>query len=439
MSRISWRLIADSASVALDRLRLFRRASKSEASDSSRRVALLAWWLPPSINAGVYRPLSLMRYSVEAGWQVDAFHGPVPQNQIAGGNELLVGIPGSVRRHVVATSSREPSWRLFPRIDGGYIRAIDAAQTCIRTLRERPPRVVLASGPPFCMFVAAFLVARYFGARLVLDYRDEWTECPFDFVEVGPGSRAWERRCLRTADAVVFTTESHRTHQLGAFPELSPDRAYLVPNGWEATDFGTAPGIEASGERATTITIAHIGSLAEHTPPEAFLSSVAQLMKETPAWRQRMRIQFVGNRSSNADAILKASPLADRLDVVDHVGKREANARMQSAGVLLLIAAPELERYLPGKLFDYIAARRPILVYGAPGEASKLVERLGVGRLCSPDTGGRGLAKALEELQSLDLRETHSRTEAWLQAHRRDVLAKEMFRILDGLEAGVHP
>ncbi|MGH7622214.1 MAG: glycosyltransferase, partial [Gemmatimonadaceae bacterium] len=178
-----------------------------------------------------------MQYGCRLGWRIDAFCSEAPRTLREHGEELLARVPREATLHVVPPSSREPSYRFFPRVDGGFANALGYARHAIGTMAQDPPDVVLASGPPFFTFVAARLVARHFGVPLVLDYRDEWTECPFDFVDKGPHDRALESRCLRSADAVFFTTESHRRNQLAAFPELDARKTHVVPNGWEPSDF----------------------------------------------------------------------------------------------------------------------------------------------------------------------------------------------------------
>lgn len=409
-------------------------AARGSRRQDGRHLALFAWALPPNSNAGVHRPLSFLRHGSRLGWTIDAFHGEVPANQSQHGGELLARIPENVRLHAVPRPSRQASFRLTPRIDGGFDNALASARCAIEKLALDPPDVVLASGPPFYVFVAAYFVARHFGVPLVLDYRDEWTECPFGFVDAGPQDRHWERRCLATAAAVLFTTRSHRQHQLACFSELSPEKAHLIPNGWETDDF--PPCRQGSGKPADALSpeieIAHVGNLAEHTPPADFLKALAELLAENPAWRQRVTVSFIGRRSPQAAAQLAAFPYPGNLRLVDHLGKQEATRRMQQADILLLIAAPELARYLPGKLFDYVAARRPLLVFGAAGESSAVVEQLGIGKLCRPGSG-TALAAALEFLQGLPPCPQAPAVETWLECHRRDRLAGEAFRLFTAL------
>jgi glycosyltransferase involved in cell wall biosynthesis len=415
--------------------RLSRARREIRHARDGHQLALFAP-LPPHTGAGVHRPLSFIRYGAKHGWRIDGFAGPAPDHESQHGEELLARVPASVRLHVVPPPSREPSYRFCPQVDGGFTNALAHARYAIDRLRQDPPDVVLASGPPFFTFVAARFVARHFSVPFVLDYRDEWTECPFDFVKKDRDDIKWERRCLADADAVLFATESFLKHQLGVFSQLDTRKAHVVPNGWDPDEFRGASRATSSTphEEREVLRIAHVGSLSGHTPPLAFLESLRQLLHERPEWISRLEVSFVGRRSLSADAAIRAFPYPGVLRVVDQVGKREAIRLMHEADVLLLLAARELERYLPSKLFEYIASRRPVLIFGFAGESSTLIERLGAGALCAPGSGEM-LGDALVRLRALDLSPHEEAMQAWMQNHRRDVLAARAFGIMESLSS----
>lgn len=427
--------LADTAVLGADWLRLERlRVRRVARGRTSRHLALFAWALPPTSTVGVHRPLSFMRYGTQLGWRIDAFCSKAPDTLSEHGDELLARVPREAAMHVVPPSSREPSYRFFPRVDGGFANALAYARHAIATMADDPPDVVLASGPPFFTFVAALLVARHFGVPFVLDYRDEWTECPFDFVVKDGHDRAWERRCLRKADAVLFTTASHVRHQLAKFPELDAARTHLLPNGWEPDDFADhvhEPPVTQS-PASTAVRVAYIGNMPGHKSPQDFLASLHQLLIDEPELVTRIHVQFVGRRAGSSDRALHSFEFPTAIEVIDHVGKREANRRMQESDILLLISRPGTERYLNAKLFDYVAARRPVLAFGTPGESSAVIERLGVGVFCAPGSGA-ALRDSLERLRRMDMSRSEERLANWLHAHRRDVLASRAFEIIESV------
>ena len=105
---------------------------------------------------------------------------------------------------------------------------------------------------------------------------------------------------------------------------------------------------------------------------------------------------------------------------------------MHDADVLLVLSAPGLERYLPSKLFEYLASRRPVLIFGSAGESSALVDKLAAGVLCAPGSGA-ALGDALTRLRELDLSSHAGAVSAWLQDHRRDVLSARAFDTIDAV------
>jgi len=394
-----------------------------------RHLLLLAWWFPPMISGGVYRSAALARYAVKRGWRVSVICGPHPPSVNEAGRYMLDYVGPGVRMLRVSPGSLIPSYRFFPRVDGGFLNALQTVDLALDALADDAPGVILASGPPFHNFIAARFISRATGVPYLLDYRDEWTECPFSFVQKGYADRYYERACVRRAKRVIFTTDSHLDHQTAVFPQLDRERCVVIPNGWEPSDLeGMLDGDPPLSPAA--LHIAFVGALADHTLPAVFFSTLAKLLDRSPELGKRLRVSFVGAKSGRACKQLADFPYRDVLELIDGVPKPAALKIMRSADALLIINDTTLHRYRPGKLYDYLATEIPVLVYGEGGEVAELVRRFDAGyvvRAGDPE----GLSDALASLKGLRGRSAARGVREWLAQHSREQLAKSMIDLLE--------
>ncbi|HET8700373.1 MAG TPA: glycosyltransferase [Nitrococcus sp.] len=397
----------------------------------SRSLLLLASSFPPDVTGGVYRPLSFVQHAVERGWRVTVLTRPVGGVVSAAGRHLEQQLPEGVSVIRVPLPLLPLSWKLAPQVDGFFDHALAVFETAARRL-ERPD-LVLCTGPAFDMFIAGELITRRFHTQLVLDYRDEWNECPFHFVGKGRSGRLWERRCLARAAAVLFTTRSQLSHALSCFQELDETRGFVVPNGWEPGD--TEPG--AAAPAVTDVSgkfwLSFLGALSFWTLPGPFLNALAAAVKRYPALAEQLRLRFIGKKTPRALMQLDAFPHQQMLQLIEHVPRSQVPALIAGSGALLLPIDSRYERYLPGKLFDYLASDRPILVFGGRGEAGALVERLGAG-VVVPEADGERLAQALLAIMHGDAKRWCGDVRReWAQEHTRRRSAEQALTVLDSV------
>ena len=108
--------------------------------------------------------------------------------------------------------------------------------------------------------------------------------------------------------------------------------------------------------------------------------------------------RFVGDFKSADRDWVSSLELGDRLELLPYVPHRRALElqRDSEANLLLLPEAAGRGRVVPsGKIFEYLAAERPILAAVPPdGAAADLVRETGAGVVVAPDDE-RGLREAL--------------------------------------------
>jgi hypothetical protein len=103
---------------------------------------------------------------------------------------------------------------------------------------------------------------------------------------------------------------------------------------------------------------------------------------------------------------------------------------MRSADALLVINKPSLNRYLPGKLYEYLAVETPVLVYGDGGEVPSLIRRFDAG--CVVATGDvEGLEAALGTLRHKRGSSRVHGVHEWLSSHTREHLSRRFVDLLE--------
>lgn len=399
---------------------------KKYKRNGPRHLILIAWSFPPAVTGGVYRPLSFVRKAVERGWQVTVICGPSASPPDDAGLYLEKRIPKEVEIIRTLPSRLQPSHNWFPRIDGGFLNSLNIARTSIVT---KGPCLVLASGPPFSSFVGGRLLARRLRAPLVLDYRDEWTLCPFDFINLGNSDKFWEKSCLAFATAILVTTKSFADELLENFSLISKEKLLLVKNGYEPEYFGGQKTVSPRSS-GNPFTICYFGYLAEHINPAGFVANLENTLSEHPELRGTFRLRFVGKRSKEAEDFFMSCTFFESVELVDQVGKDEAGKLMLESDALILFNPPNLARYLPGKLFDYIASGSKLFVYGAGGEVGRAIAESETGEVI-PENNPAEMAKCIQKLQKMSNTTSEDARKSWLTLHERDRIAANLFDELD--------
>jgi glycosyltransferase involved in cell wall biosynthesis len=401
---------------------------------SERRLLLLAWYFPPDGGGGVFGPFSLANYAATHGWEVSVLAREVALASPAG-RSLYKTLHPSIEVCRVAPDVLQPSSQVFPSVGDGFPGVQQGFLTALkgfaaaRTAWDVAPSVVVASGPPFHWFVAGYFIARYFSCPLVLSYRDEWTQFPFDFVTSSRADWWWEQRCQRFADAVTFTTRSQLDHQIRTFPTLAPDKCHVVPNGWEPSDYPDWS--EIPKVRSDQIVLSFVGNLGQWTLPGSFLGTLGEAIAQRSDLKTKLRVRFVGQKHPEALRQLEAFPHPEVLILEPEVSKKDAIRVMRESSLLLLVNEPDLARYRPGKLYDYLAVGRPILVFGEGGEVADLVRELRAGCIV-PWGDAHALEQAL--LGCNGTLDDRSSRRAWLLDHTRESTAAKMIKVLDAAQ-----
>jgi hypothetical protein len=218
--------------------------------------------------------------------------------------------------------------------------------------------VVFSTSVPYSAHFAAMSVAKRRRVPWVAELRDPWSTAR------SPErtrsrlrqqlDRRLERCVLSRADHIVVTSEGTRGQLLETADGLDPDRISVVRNGFEPIPTGRPPAPDEP------MTILYAGTVAPGEDMAPVLEGLDRVHARHPA---AFRLRVLGPTGAWQGTL-------DRpwLELEGTVTPSAARQTMANSSVLLLVQLHEAYRtIIPGKCFEYIGVRRPILALVPPG------------------------------------------------------------------------
>ena len=361
-----------------------------------RRLLVVAYYIPPLGLSGVMRVTKLCKFLPEAGWQPliltvkpvayysydprlldDLKASRIYRTESADPNRLLNLVRSKTTRLTPALSQgrgagpRRLNYLLFPDSKVGWLPFGSVAGRHI--IDREKPAAIFASAPPFTALLLGVRLKAHAHVPLAVDFRDPW---PTGFAQPPSYQRAALRRVRRYAvehsDLVLAVND-------GTARAVGP-RCEVLDNGFDPTDFEVEPA------KLDGFSVAHVGNLWRN---QAEVSLLVEALRQRP----EATLYLAGRVDGATRRKFEHDPQVRLLGTLPH---GEACALMKGAGALLYIGKPGQPVGI--KLYEYLGARRPIVVWGeGSDEAAGLVAEAEAGVACGLD--GAKLTDALDEMK----------------------------------------
>ena len=300
----------------------------------------------------------------------------VPQAGFAGNDKQSAG--SKIKRFVRGNL-------FIPDARAGWVKP--AYHEAVRLLEEEGIDTYQISSPPHSsQLLGLKLKKRFPHKKWIADLRDPWTDIYFykDLLHT-PLAKAidarYERRVLEQADEIIVVSESIKRLFAAKLPGIE-SKIHVIPNGYDADDF-RLPSHPPQDEFLVTYT----GTLADSYEPEIIFEALRDLAAEEGA-HFPVRLLFVGKLPDSVKQQAQAYGMEQRIRHVDYVPHEEAVKYLLDTTALLLVIPRTAEEkgILTGKLFEYLAARKPIIAIGPPdGDAARIIAECEAGQTFSRD------------------------------------------------------
>lgn len=334
---------------------------------NTNKVLFISYNFPPRGGIGVQRISKFIKYLPKDEFEIHVLTAKNGFSNILD-ESLLEDIPSSVKIHQVGYI--EPlnwckcrPWQsflqyfyykffLFPDRESLWLK--NALENAEKIIKKEKINIIFSSSAPITNHLVALGLKQKMNINWVADFRDEWTTNPHLSIKPRNLAKAKqiEKAIIAQADAVTTVSEPIAEY----FKSLTKnsEKVSVITNGFDGSDFNVA-----KQTKNANMVFRHLGTLYGSAKKTAIEEVVSEL--DLPDTRFELSLE---KRLPHSQAVCK----------------------MQTADVLVLILGPEKRPGVySGKLFEYLAARKPILALAPAGSAAaELIKELKVGVVVDP-------------------------------------------------------
>lgn len=303
----------------------------------------------------------------------------------------------------INVNKRDGSRKTFKQRIAEFIRATffipdarigwyrNAVREGMKIVKEYPIEMIYSSSPPYTVSLVARKIHKLSGIPWIAGFRDPWTgfesSTPNRWLLPKAIDKKLERSVFTDANLVDVAWEGIMFDVQGKYPEIPKEKFLHIPNGFDSADYPEHDIVKRGHrERSNKFTITYSGSLYGPRNPKSFLEAIRKLVAANLIDPAKIKLRFVGRFGADIHEMLDVPDVALMIEKVDYVAHAKAVELVQDSDALLLIVddTETVEHIVPGKVYEYLGAMRPLIALAPPhGAIGKLLEETHGGKAIS--------------------------------------------------------
>lgn len=238
-----------------------------------------------------------------------------------------------------------------------------------KIISEQGIKTIITTGPPHSVHLIGMGLKNICNVEWIADFRDPWTSIGYHKkLRLTQSSqekhKALERKVLDGADKLMVTSNTTKAE----FEGITQTPVKTITNGFDD--------VKRSTVLDSKFTISHIGSLLTGRNPKSLWRALSELVKSNSDFTESLQVQLVGVVGPEVLDSISSYGLNKFVNNIGYIAHDKVLEVQQKSQVLLLleIDSEETRGIIPGKLFEYFNAQRPILAIGPNNwEAGKMI------------------------------------------------------------------
>jgi glycosyltransferase involved in cell wall biosynthesis len=268
----------------------------------------------------------------------------------------------------------------------------------LKVIRQNDIKLVIATGPPFSPMLVGFLLKILCRTKLILDYRDPWSN--HDARPILPFYKTLNRLCerlvVRQSSALVFCSRIMLENFSKSVARNVESFYYVIHNGFHGRD--TVQPLSFEGSYKTMI---YAGKFYGERKIELLAKPLFRLVKEDLINENSFRFHVFGQISDRDKKIIRKYNLQHM--IVEHlpVPYGQIVRYLKGADILFLPSGSEVNYAIPFKFYDYLSVKKPIFAVAhedsAVAELMKTIDCGCVAKIGSEESIVTNLRKIISE------------------------------------------
>jgi len=263
----------------------------------------------------------------------------------------------------------------------------------------------------------------------IADFRDPWTNIDFyDTLKLTRWAdkrhRKMEEKVFKSADRVV-TVSWNWAKQIRNDHKIDVD---VITNGFDFEDFSNE-----TTELTHNFSITHVGAFNQDRNPQHLWNALKLLAQNDKEFQKRLEIILIGQTDPQITADIEKFGLRENLTLIPFVEHKKIDHYLRRSQILLLPINNTRNSLgiIPGKVFEYLAAKRPIIAIGpVDGDSAMIIKDQKAGLICGFDDA-ENIKLILEKYYSLYKEGRLTIDVSDLDKYSRKVLAKQFISLYD--------
>jgi glycosyltransferase involved in cell wall biosynthesis len=335
-----------------------------------KKFLAISWAFPPIILPRSLQVSRTLKSLHKSGWQASVLTVDPRSIQRAFKSDPVLGAKYQGLFDVTTVSSPEDLfavravWKLFPALSlipdprSVWIPAALRSARCL--LSKGGFSGILSFAQPWSDHLIARQLSKDFHLPWIAHFSDPWSDSPYYHLDsfFSKMRRDMERKVVQDADAVIFVSEETRSLVMKKYPADWAARAHVIPHCFEPL----SAQISNVSKINRPLYLVFTGGLYGLRTPVNLFKSLLKI-NQVSSLDGRLAIEFVGPGSDNYANLVAKLGLEKIVKLTPMVPYQESQNIAAQADVLLVIDAPsgDVNVFLPSKLIEYLAFRKPIL------------------------------------------------------------------------------